>query len=247
MALEVEAPKPAPQVEVPPPAPEPQAAATEAPMAAEGAKPEVADPAVEAAKPQSASEQAFEPNAGVHYWDEYKNELDARGQSSKWDPKYAAGHTDAQQFVQPYEGRYAFEWSLKKGQSASEGLQNFLKGFTVGEYRSIGVAVEVDEVRDYLGDKRFDQLFGSKDAGEDAQIDPAQRLKITASAYTTPIDEQMKEIAAKDEAKRNEAKPAGQDQWAEYDSAPKEDKASKADELVKPKQPVTDEATQQKQ
>jgi hypothetical protein len=231
MALDVEtAAKESPAAE--PPAPAPPEPAAEGEMTAMGTKPDVADPAIAQPAP-TASEQAFNPDTGVHYWDQYKKQLQARGQDSQWDDKYMSGHTDATQFVQPYEGRYAFEWTLKKGQSASEAVQAWIKGRTIAEYRSAGVAKEIDEVRDELGDRKFDALFGSKSEDEDSKVPASQRLKISAAAYTTPIDAQMKEIAAKADAQASE-KSSQTDGWQVYEREA-DDKAAKADDIVQQK------------
>ena len=121
--------------------------------------------------------------------------------------------------MQPHEGRYAFEWSLKKGQSASEAVQAWLDGLTIAEYRSVGVALEINEVRDSLGDHQFDRLFGSKNHEEDSKVPAAQRLKISASAYTTPLADQMKALAAKADADvETEEKSAEEtDGWEYYE------------------------------
>ena len=39
-----------------------------------------------------------------------------------------------------------------------------MKGLTISNYRAIGVAQEIDEVRDEMGDQKFDRLFGSKNS-----------------------------------------------------------------------------------
>ena len=192
---------------------------------------DVPEPAVEPAPEEqepAAQNPAFDATTGVHYWDEYKAELAARGQESQWDDKYAVGHSDATQFVQPYEGRYAFEWTLKKGQSASEAVQAWLTGLTIAEYRSAGVAAEIDEVRDSLGDRKFDALFGSKDEGEDSKVPAAQRLTIGAAAYTTPIGDQMKALAAASDAPAQKAEQPD----AEWETFEREPKAEKAEEVV---------------
>ena len=76
---------------------------------------------------------------------------------------------------QPYDGREPFEFHLKHGYSASQAVKDFLAGPTVADYRVIGVALEMDEVRDDIGDRKFDQLFGSKHGDEDAAIERMYR------------------------------------------------------------------------
>jgi hypothetical protein len=76
---------------------------------------------------------------------------------SKWDDDYYNGYADPD-----YWERIAGNtWRLKEGVSASEGLKSWLKGFTVAECNSTVHALEIDAVRASLGDKRFDEIFGS--------------------------------------------------------------------------------------
>src|SRR5262249_7892083 len=134
-------------------------------------------------------------DAGMYTPQQYKAACEAAGTPEKWREDYWGGHTAASQWVQPYEGRYAQNFELKVGQSASQALKDFLVGPTGGDFRGMDVAIELDELRDTLGDQRFDQLFGSTDVTDDARIPPAQRLKISMSMYTIPFYDQMMEIA----------------------------------------------------
>ena len=182
-------------------APEPEAA-VDAQLTADGPIPEAAqtttaDPAL------TASEQAFDQQqqqpgqikAGMYTPAEYKAACDAAGSSDKWSEDYWRGHTEAKQWVQPYEGRYANHFELKPGQSASQALSDFLLGPTIGDFRVIEVAIEMNELRDNLGDQRFDQLFGSSISEEDARISSGQRLQLTAAMYTIPFYDQMMALA----------------------------------------------------
>lgn len=232
---------------VEPPVVEPPPPVTEdvAEMQEEGKVPDVAKDAPQEAIPDSASQEAFEMNKGVHYIDDYREECERTGNMDKWQDKFASGHSDATEFVQPYEGRYANEWSLKKGQSASEGLENWMKGLTVADYRAVGVAKEVDEVRDEMGDQKFDKLFGSKNSDQDAAIPVEQRLKITSAAYTTPIDDQMREIGKKADAKQDNPAQNDPQAWQQFEREPKQDaqaaeKKDKGDQIVE-QTPVTEE------
>ena len=91
-------------------------------------------------------------------------------------------------------------FTLKPGHSAAQAVKDFLTGPTIADYRVIGVAIEMDELRDELGDQKFDQLFGSRIGSEDAQVSSAQRLKITSAMYTIPFRSQMLQIAAEHDA-----------------------------------------------
>jgi hypothetical protein len=90
---------------------------------------------------------------------------------------------------------------LKKGFSASEAIQNFMNGPTICDYRVALLADEIDEVRDELGDIKFDLLFGSKNENDDSRIPASQRLRISSDLYTTPLGDQMKAIAANYDAR----------------------------------------------
>ena len=139
--------------------------AAETQISAEGPLPEAADAATDTTK--TASEQAFgteEPKTeqireGMYSPEEYKAACEATDQPGRWSDQYWRGHTEATQWNQPYEVDYSNHFSLKKNQSASQALKDFITGPTVGNWRVIAVAVEMDELRDTLGDRRFDQLF----------------------------------------------------------------------------------------
>jgi hypothetical protein len=92
----------------------------------------------------------------------------------------------------------AFE--LKRGHSASQAVKDFVAGPTIADYRVIGVAVEMNELRDQIGDQKFDEMFGSKNSDTDGAISSAQRLKITASMYTVPFAAQMLALAAENDS-----------------------------------------------
>lgn len=213
---------------------EPEAAKNE--FSAEGALPAVA-PALGLAGP-TASEKAFEGNKeeasakldkGMHvHADQYKASCEAVGQKEKWQDHYRLGHTAAAGWIQPYE-RYKvnLEWQLQKGHSASKALQDFIKGPTICDYRTAGVAHEMNEVRHELGDKKFDKLFGSSNSHEDQAIPAAQRLMITPGLYTTPLTDNMRAIArAADE--KEQAKP---EEKAPAQEARAEEKPKAAEEL----------------
>jgi hypothetical protein len=185
---------------------------TEAPVAqelsSEGAVPEVGTGS-EAPVGASASEQAFghQPTAptgqmdgGMFEPEHYQSACQAAGTPDKWDPKYVHGHTEATGWVQPYEGRYDNDFHLKPGHSASQAVLDFVAGPTIADYRVIGVALEMNALRDQIGEQRFDEMFGSSDRLKDAKISAGQRLKITSAMYTIPFADQMLALAAENEA-----------------------------------------------
>jgi len=190
-------------------APEPaQIASTEekAEFTTEGDLPAVATGAGAAAV--TASEMAFD-DKGMHHWEEYRARCEAAGKAEKWKDAYRNGHTEAAGWTQPYDYRRVNDFMLEKGHSASEALQAFMKGPTICDYRVALLADEIDEVRDEMGDIKFDRLFGSKDMNVDTKIPLNQRLRISSDLYTTPLTDQMKAVAAEADARdTNPKEPA---------------------------------------
>jgi hypothetical protein len=186
----------------------PQAeAAAPAEFSTEGAVPAVNNGATEKVG-ETASEQAFghkptapagQVDAGMYTHEEYRSACVAAGTPDKWEDRFWRGHTAAKQWTQPYEGRYDNAFELKKRESASQAVKDFLAGPTISDYRVLSVAIQMNELRDDVGDHRFDQLFGTKDVTRDGQIPPAQRLKITSAMYTIPFRAQMLALAQENE------------------------------------------------
>lgn len=174
-------------------------AATE--LSDKGVLPEVAPHSLTAESQATASEQAFgaqpAPAAveitGMFEPEAYQAACEAAGTRDKWHDFYVHGHTGAKQWTQPYEGRDDMRFTLKPEHSASQALQDFAKGPTIANYRVIAATVELLELLDTMGERKFDRLFGSADRLEDAQI--AQRLVITSDMYTTPFVAQMQALA----------------------------------------------------
>ena len=127
--------------------------------------------------------------------EQYQAACEAAGTPSKWDDSYAAGHTEAKQWVQPYENRHANTFTLKRGESASQALKSFIAGPSIGDYKTILVALELEEIRDTMGSEKFDALFGSTNADADGQIPPSQRLQISSAMYSIPFGAQMGVLA----------------------------------------------------
>jgi hypothetical protein len=191
-------------------------AAAEAELSSEGAIPAVADPAATTEVGATASEQAFgdKPTApsgqvdgGMHEPEAYHAACVAAGTPDKWHEEYARGHTSARQWVQPYEGRYDMVFELKRGESASQAVKDFLAGPTIADYRTIAVAMAMDELRDEFGDQRFDRSFGSSDAGQDAGVSATERLRISSAMYTIPFADQMRALAAESESPAQTEEP----------------------------------------
>jgi hypothetical protein len=203
-----------PEPEVAEEAAEPEAAEAAEQVAAEAAEPEVAEAAAAVPEPgKTASEQAFadaptvkttDLDRGTYSPEAYRDACTAAGTPEKWDDRYYDGHTGAIQWIQPREHGYRMSFTLQRGFSASQALQDFLTGPTIADWRVIAIAHEIDDVRDTLGDHKFDALFGSMVEADDAQIPVTQRLQLSVELFTTPIADDMKRLAAqKDEALRH--------------------------------------------
>jgi hypothetical protein len=186
--------------------------ASDAALSAEAPVPELADGAAVDQVGATASEQAFDDAAvapggqiggGLYLPQDYQAACIAAGTPEKWDDKYNLGHTTATQWVQPYEGRYEMAFALKAGESAAQAVKDFVAGPTIGDYRVISVAEQMDELRDELGDLRFDEMFGSTIPSADARIPASQRLMITTEMYTIPFAAEMLAAAEANEALYN--------------------------------------------
>jgi hypothetical protein len=184
---------------------EPEVAeAAGAEVSTQGAVPDIGPNGMPLETGQTASEQAFgdkptaqsgEVDGGMYQPADYKAACTAAGIPDKWDDKYEAGHTEAGQWDQPYENPYEMTFTLKAGQSASQALKDFIAGPTIANFQTIAVALELDEVRDGMGNEKFDALFGSTTGDIDAQIPKAQRLQISSGMYTIPFAAQMEQLA----------------------------------------------------
>lgn len=137
----------------------------------------------------------YDVHHGIHYWYNYKNECDQAGQSALWQDKYRSGHTEAKQFVQPWETNSFMNWQLKKGFSAAKAVQDWIAGATVAECLSTVIALEIDTLRASIGDKKFDTMFGSADAKEDAAVPANQRMQISTNMSATPVGNYMQATA----------------------------------------------------
>jgi hypothetical protein len=223
---------------------EPEAAEAAAEVSAEGAVPDVVEAVAAPAPGQTASEQAFadkptvdagELDRGTYSPDAYRAACTAAGTPEKWDDRYYAGHTGAMQWHQPREHGRAMTFTLQRNQSASQALKDFLAGPTIADWRVIAIALEIDDVRDTLGDHKFDALFGTKVEADDAQIPVLQRLQLSVELFTTPIADQMKRIAEdKDEALLHPEQPEQPVVAAQVEEKPLEGGATQqpAPELV---------------
>jgi len=132
-----------------------------------------------------------------------------------WNDDYETGYADPRYFVKL--GYY--EWILKPGVSASDGLRSWLKGFTVAECLSVIVAVQIDTIRAAIGDEKFDAKFGSPDK----KIPPGQLLRIRPDTKGTPLEGRIEraEVTEKDGAGILGRRPAVVGGWYYFYNHPR--------------------------
>jgi len=80
------------------------------------------------------------------------------------------------------------DWVIKPGVSASAAIKSWLRGLTVAECNSSVVAMHIDALRAGIGDKKFDEHFGSTDK----EIPEEQRLRIKPGTQGTPVENYIK-------------------------------------------------------
>jgi hypothetical protein len=170
-------------------------------------------------------------NHGIHYWYNYQRACQRAGHPEMWKDEYRSGHTQASQFINPHEAGTHMDWELKKGKSASQGIKDWLKGATVAECLSTVIALQIDSLRASIGDKKFDKMFGSADAKEDAAISSQNRMHICTDIGWTPIGNYVKATKVAEEAGKKgefgDAEPAQLDkdlipgQWYYFYNHPK--------------------------
>jgi hypothetical protein len=184
--------------EIAAPAAEEVAAETEAAaeLSTEGAVPGVGEATVAAAEATTASDQAYgdldvdelDLEVGMHRPEDFQAMCNAAGVPERWDARMANGFTGARGWVQPADSGHDMTFTLAQGQSAAQAIKDFIAGPTVADFRTIAVAVELDELRLSLGDDKFDQAFGATQPEVDAGI--VQRLTISADMYGTQFGNQ---------------------------------------------------------
>lgn len=140
-------------------------------------------------------------NHGVHQPEEYKHLCDVAQRPDKWKESYRAGHTKSEAWSTSAKTPNTF--NLKKGNSASKALRDWFRGPTIASWHAIAVAEQLSELRDELGDQKFDKLFGSAVGDEDKNVSSAHRLHINVEMYTTPFIDQMKAHAREADDKEN--------------------------------------------
>jgi hypothetical protein len=111
-------------------------------------------------------------DSGIYYAENYRRRYGrtARGRSLTPDD-YRMGYADPVYF----ERLGYWDWRLRAGVSAAAGLRSFMRGLTIAECNSVAGAAYMDAVRAALGDRRFDDRYGSADR----TVAPDRRLQIS--------------------------------------------------------------------
>ena len=146
---------------------------------------------------------------GVHYDFNFKN-----NHPDKWKDDYSNGYADPQYF----ERIGWMDWRLKANVSASAGIKSWLRGLTIAECNSAIVAMQIDTVRATLGDKRFDELYGSTDkpVARDA------RMRVKVGTQDTPVEGLLKDTpgSAKGDAGTAGKRPVNKGDWCYFYNHP---------------------------
>lgn len=161
-------------------------------------------------KMDTANKGTHTADEGIHYARNYRDAFPAR-----WKEDYMNGYADPNYFV-----RVGFmDWVLKPGVSASAAIKSWLKGLTIAECFTTVVAIEYDTIRAAIGDKKFDELFGSTEKA----LALNKRLHIAPPPTTLPLDEYMKptEAAAKGEEGTINHRPVKVGEWYYFYNHPK--------------------------
>lgn len=138
----------------------------------------------------------YDLDHGIHYSYNYKYECESSGQAKKWKDEYRWGYNASGLFDNPQQTGGFMDFQLKKGQSASAGIKAWLGGLTVAECLTSVFAMEYETLRAAIGDKKFDQTFGSTNEVEDRAVEQSgNRLRIAPSG-ATPISQYMESTKA---------------------------------------------------
>ncbi|HYP41731.1 MAG TPA: hypothetical protein VEX13_15345 [Chloroflexia bacterium] len=126
-------------------------------------------------------ESSRSEDSGVWYEHHYKAEHE-----DKWKDEYEGGYAPPDAFTKTAP----MTWQLNAGVSASAAIQAWLNGLTIAECGSVLVAVQLDALRQTIGNRRFDELFGSKNT----EVKPKIRLLVISSNHLDALPEQFLKV-----------------------------------------------------
>lgn len=111
------------------------------------------------------------------------------------------------------------DWRLLPRRSASAALKKWLKGLTIAECLSTAVAVQLETLRAAIGDKKFDERYGSADKDTPEK----QRLRIRKGIADTPAADAMIviDLAARGGPGTIGNRPAKLGEWYYFTNHPK--------------------------
>jgi peptidoglycan hydrolase-like protein with peptidoglycan-binding domain len=158
---------------------------------------------------------SFSPTSGIWYDHNYEAKHEEDPVHYPWNEDYRNGLANSTYF----ERIDWMDWRLRPGVSASEGIKAWLQGLTIAECLSTIIAIEIDTLRAAIGDKKFDDHFGSTDK----VVPEAQRLRIRTGTEGTPIEKFMTQTEA---AKTGDAgtfgnRPVQKGEWYYFYNHPK--------------------------
>ncbi|HVV82039.1 MAG TPA: hypothetical protein VHE35_03125 [Kofleriaceae bacterium] len=142
------------------------------------------------------SKGQYDLHHGIHYSYNYQAECEQEGQKQLWKDEYRWGYNESGMFQNPQETGGFMDFKLKKGQSASQGIKAWLKGLTIAECLTSVFAMEYDTLRAAVGDKKFDQTFGSANAQEDEAVEQSGNRLHIAPSGGTPISQYLEQTKA---------------------------------------------------
>ncbi len=158
------------------------------------------------------------PTSGVWYAENYRAMHDRDPANYPMvESQYRRGYADPNYF--DLLDNAWWDWRLKPGKSASEGIRAWIRGLTIAECNSALVAIEIDTLRAAIGDEKFDRNFGST-----TELVPAERrLRIKQGTAGTPVAGYMTqtEASAAGDAGTFGNRPARKGEWYYFYNHPK--------------------------
>ncbi len=155
------------------------------------------------------------PENGIWYSHIRRDYHNSEPENYSWNEDWRSGYADPAYFIRV--GWY--DWLLKPRVSASAALKAWLTGLTIAECASTLTAIEIDSIRAAIGDKKFDQMYGS----QDKPIATQKRLRIKQNIRETPFGEYVlrTEPALKMDYGTPNNRPAKVGEWYYFFNHPK--------------------------
>jgi peptidoglycan hydrolase-like protein with peptidoglycan-binding domain len=126
----------------------------------------------------------FTATSGVWYAYNYFAEHQTDPDAYPWDEKWRRGYAPPEY----WEWKGFMHWVLKPNKSASEAIKAWLHGLTIAECLTTIIAIELNTLRQAIGDSEFDNRYGSSDVSRPA----TDRLVIRPKREETSLRQKMK-------------------------------------------------------